>query len=212
MIHVEKFSYLDIDDLCANTYVIFDIDKNCVVIDPSTDNDGVTNYINKNDLKLKAILLTHGHFDHIRGVDRLCRTYPTTKLYIHQFDEIMLKDPYLNGSSSMSDDFVVKTNPALLDGSETLKLLEDDIKVIHTPVHTKGSVCYYFINNKLLFSGDTLFKSSIGRDDLPNADSSKTYQSLNKIKALPIDTKIYPGHGSNTVLETELRYNYFLSR
>ena len=212
MVHIEKFSYLDIDDLCANTYVVFDENKNCVVIDPSVDNDGIIKYINKNNLNLKLILLTHGHFDHIRGVNRLCANYPEAKLLIHHLDELMLKDPFINGSADMDEEIVIKTEPILLNGDETLDVLEDPIKVIHTPFHTKGSVCYYFINNKYLFSGDTLFKNSIGRDDLPNADPSKVYQSLDKIKKLPRETKIYPGHGSNTILDNELSYNYFLSR
>ena len=212
MIHIEKFSYEDYDDLCANTYVVFDSNKNCVVIDPSKDNDGIINYIKKNNLNLKSILLTHGHFDHIRGVDRLCDVFPNAIIQIHQLDEKMLSDSYFNGSSSMSDEFVVKHIPALLSGDEIIKDLGDDIKVIHTPFHTKGSVCYYFINNKVLFSGDTLFKNSIGRDDLPNADPTKTFQSLDKIKQLPLETKIYPGHGNNTVLKDELNYNCFLSR
>ena len=212
MIHVEKFSYEDFDDLCANAYVAFDLNKNCVVIDPSKDNDGIINYIKKNGLCLKAVLLTHGHFDHIRGVDRLCDAFPESTLYIHQLDEMMLYDAYLNGSSIMDDELVVKSSANLFSDGEVIKILEDDIKVLHTPFHTKGSVCYYFINNKLLFSGDTLFKNSIGRDDLPNADPSKMQQSLNKIKSLPMETKIYPGHGNNTVLKDELNYNYFLSR
>ena len=211
MIHVEKFAYLDIDDLNANTYIVNDSDKNCVVIDPSVDNDGVINYILKNGFHLKSVLLTHGHFDHMRGVDRLCKRF-NVSLYIHQLDKCMLTDSRINGSFMMGDNLVVNQTPTILNGGETLKFLEDDIEVIHTPFHTKGSVCYYFINNKLLFTGDTLFKNSIGRDDLPNADPRKTYESLNKIKVLPKECKIYPGHGSNTVLENELITNYFLSR
>lgn len=212
MIHVEKFAYLDIDDLCANTYVVFDTNKQCVVIDPSANNDGIVKYIEKNELNLKAVLLTHGHFDHIRGVDRLCNHFKNAPLYIHFLDEISLIDPHYNGSVFNGEEFTVEHAPILLNGDETLSLLEDDIKVIHTPFHSKGSVCYYLENNKILFSGDTLFKNSIGRDDLPNADPSKTNGSLKKIKALPPETKICPGHGNNTVLDDELHYNYFLTR
>ena len=211
MIHIEKFAYQDIDDLNANAYVISDSNNSCVVIDPSVNNDGVGNYILKNNLNLKAVLLTHGHFDHMRGVDRLCKRF-NAPLYVHELDKCMLTDSYINGSFLMGDNLVVKQTPITLMDGETLKLIEDDIKVIHTPFHTKGSVCYYFENNKLLFTGDTLFKNSIGRDDLPNADPRKTYESLGKIKVLPKECKIYPGHGSNTVLESELITNYFLSR
>ncbi len=211
MIHVEKFAYLDIDDLNANTYVVSDDEKHCIVIDPSVDNDGVTNYILKNGLSLQAVLLTHGHFDHMRGVDRLCKKF-NAPLYVHQLDECMLNDSYLNGSSLMGEEFVIAQPAIDLSGGERLKLMEDEIEVIHTPFHTNGSVCYYFVNNKLLFSGDTLFKNSIGRDDLPNSDPRKASESLNKIRKLPKECKIFPGHGSNTVLENELMYNCFLSK
>ena len=108
-------------------------------------------------------------------------------------------------------EFIVESTPITVSDNEILKIFdEDDIKVIHTPFHTKGSVCYYFINNKLLFSGDTLFKMSVGRDDLPGAIPSKRRESLEKIKSLPIETKIYPGHGPNTVLKTEIEFNHFL--
>ena len=208
MIHVEKFNYQDLDDLYANSYVVSDSYNNCVIIDPSVDNDGVLNYINKHGLTVKAILLTHGHFDHIRGVDR----FSDVPLYIHNLDEAMLYDPYLNGSEMLAKEITVEHKCENIKDNDIINLLEDQIQVIHTPFHTKGSVCYYFINNKLLFSGDTLFRGSIGRDDLPNAIPSKTKESLDKLKKLPIETKIYPGHGNNSTLEFELNYNYFLTR
>ena len=207
---VEKFDYNDILELNSTTYVVSDANNNAVVIDPSMDNDKLINYIEKNKLNVKGILLTHGHFDHIRGVDRLVNKYKVP-LYIH-FDEVeYLKNPRLNCSYMEGDSFVVESNPISVIDNEELNLLEDEvIKVIHTPFHTRGSVCYYFINNKLLFSGDTLFKMSVGRDDLPGAMPEKTQQSLSKIKKLPKETKIYPGHGPNTVLESELALNNFL--
>ena len=84
--------------------------------------------------------------------------------------------------------------------------------MIHTPFHTRGSVCYYFINNKWLISGDTLFKTSIGRDDLPGAMPEKRRESLEKLKTLPKETRIYPGHGPNSTIGSELILNRFLSR
>ena len=209
MLHIEKINYNDLDDLISNTYIIYD-DKQCVVVDPGANNDSVIRFLKSRNLSLCAILLTHGHADHIRGIDRLVNEYHC-ELYAHQDDVAMLKDNYLNCSSLMGEDIVVDTQPELVRDGDILGLFdEDEIKVIHTPFHTKGSICYYFANNKWLFSGDTLFKNSIGRDDLPNSVPNKTHESLSKIKALPKETKIYPGHGSNTVLESELIFNHFL--
>ncbi len=207
---IEKFDYNDIEELLANTYVISDKDKNAIVIDPSKDNDGVINYLEKHDLILKAILLTHGHFDHMRGVNRLVNKYHVP-LYIHYEDEKNLKDSYLNCSDMGDEEIIVEQTPILIkDGDELNILSEGPIRVIHTPFHTKGSVCYYLKDNNWLITGDTLFKMSIGRDDLPGSIPSKRRESLNKIMILPKETKIFPGHGPNSVLEMELMLNRFL--
>ena len=208
--HIEKFNYNSIDELVSNTYAVSDENHNCVVIDPGKDDDGVINYLLNNNLLPTGILLTHGHYDHIGGVNRIAKRFHVP-VYIHEQDEIMLNDSKLNLSRMFGVTFYLEAKIILLRDGQLLNLLDGDtIKVMHTPFHTKGSVCYYFINNKYLFSGDTLFKQSIGRDDLPSADPIKTKDSLNKIKELPKETKIYPGHGQNTVLESELLLNNFL--
>ena len=207
---VEKFFYNDNDDLCANTYVVIDDDNKCVIIDPSAANDGIINYLTRHQYQPVAVLLTHGHFDHIRGVDRLIKKYKID-LYVNQDDAVMLNNPNLNCSYMVGDAFTLESEAKTLVDGQTLDLLNDEtIIAIHTPFHTKGSTCYYFKNNKYLFSGDTLFKESIGRDDLPHSDPRKIYSSLDKLKLLPKETKIFPGHGPNTVLESELLLNRFL--
>ena len=207
---IEKFDYNDIEELLANTYIISDKDNNAVVIDPSKDYDGVINYLEKQGLTLKAVLLTHGHFDHMRGANRLINKYHIP-LYIHYEDEENLKDSYLNCSVMCGEDIRVDATPVLVKDNDELNLLsKETIKVIHTPFHTKGSVCYYLKDNNWLITGDTLFKLSVGRDDLPGSVPSKQEESLSKIKKLPKETKIFPGHGPNSVLETELMLNHFL--
>ena len=204
---VEKFDYNDIEELFANTYIVSDDNGNAVIIDPSVDNDRVGDYIVKNSLTPKAILLTHGHFDHIRGIDRLAKRF-SIPLYLHYEEKDFLIDPYLN-CSDFDKELVVTTEPIVVTDGEELRMLDDTIKVIHTPFHTEGSACYYFLNNNLLFTGDTLFKMSIGRSDLPTGDSRKIESSLSKLKTLPKETKIYPGHGPNSTLGFELMLNNF---
>ena len=207
---IEKFDYNDIEELLANTYVISDKDNNAIVIDPSKDYDGVINFLDRHSLTLKAILLTHGHFDHIRGVNRLVNKY-NVPIYIHYEDEYYLKDTFMNCSSMCDEEIIVEQAPVVVKDNDELNILsEGPIKVIHTPFHTKGSVCYSLKDTNRLITGDTLFKMSVGRDDLPGAIPSKRRESLDKIMILPKETKIFPGHGPNSVLEMELMLNRFL--
>ena len=209
--HVEKFCYNSDDDLAANTYVVNDDKLNAVIIDPSVDYDGIINYLEKNHLSPRCILLTHAHYDHIKGVTRLANRYKIST-FLHVKEVETLKNPRLN-CSYWEEPLSVDVETSLLKGGETLKqVIDDEIIVIDTPFHTEGSVCYYFKNNKLLFSGDTLFKLSIGRDDLPTSVPEFRKASLNRIKALPKETKVFPGHGNNTTIEYELSFNHFLNQ
>ena len=203
---IEKLDYNSLDELRSNTYILYS-EKEAIVIDPSDTGESVINFLKKRNLTLLAILLTHGHFDHIRGVNRLLKDFDVP-IYVHNEDEQMLKDPYIN--CSFDENVVVDKSPVLVNDGDVLSFPFCEIKVIHTPFHTRGSVCYYLKDNNVLFSGDTLFKMSVGRDDLPNSCPNKRSESLKKIKSLPGVTKIYPGHGSNSTIEFELNFNAFL--
>lgn len=210
---VITFTYQNYHELLSNTYLLIDNDK-CVVIDPSVNNDGIINYIKNHSLSLKGVLLTHCHFDHIQGVDRLIDEFKCP-LYIHENDVDGLKDINLNCSIYNENGFVVKVKslPTPLYDGEILSILDNSgIKVIHTPFHSMGSSCFYVEKENILFSGDTLFKLSVGRDDLPGSKPRLQYESLNKLISLPDECKIYPGHGSSSTIGYEKKYNRFIKR
>ena len=209
MTKVIPFIYEDFDDLYANTYLLIDEDKNCVVIDPAKAYDGLVNYIKKNELTLKAVLLTHGHADHIRGVDTLVDTF-NVPTYIGFDDLDMLNDTFLNCSEFIADNVVVKAKAETLADKDVLHLLKEDIQVIATPFHTAGGVCFYLKDSGLLFTGDFIIPHGIGRCDLPNARPHELERSMKKITSLPKTTKIYGGHEKSSTLETELRFNQYL--
>lgn len=201
------FYYNDIDDLCANTYVLIDNSNRCVVIDPSKEYDGLVNYIKKNELRLKGVLLTHSHVDHFRGAELLIKTF-NVPLYVGFYDATGLKDPILNCSIMLGQNKVINIEPVTISEADTLTLLDEPINVIDTPYHTCGAVCYYLKESKVLFSGDSLFFKSIGRSDLPTSDRKKFATSLEKILSLPEDTKVYAGHGPSTIIKNEKDYHY----
>ena len=206
---VIPFIYQDDDDLMANTYVIVDENNNCVVIDPSKDYDGIKNFIIKNQYTLKAVLLTHAHTDHMRGVNVLTESFHAP-LYLGEYEIPYLNDPSCNCSLFLNEDINIKASPLSLKDKEVINLLSSPIEVIWTPYHTEGSVCYYLPEENILFSGDSLFASSIGRSDFKNSKPKMMDDSLRKIMKLPIESKIYPGHGPFTSIKQERITNYFV--
>ena len=205
MIKVVPFIYEDYDELYANTYVLIDENKCCVVIDPAKDYPGIVNYINKNKLTLKAVLLTHGHADHMRGTDTLIKTF-NCPLYIGFDDEDKLTDKFANCSMYLGEDIIVNSKAITVADKEAIHLLSEDIIAIHTPFHTSGSICYYLKESNVIFTGDFIFKNAIGRADLPSAMPHMLYSSVNKLRELHANPRLYPGHGGFSKLEDELDY------
>ncbi len=205
---VIPFTYDSRDELLSNTYLFVDNHSRCVIIDPSVDNDNIIEFIKKYKYKPKAILLTHGHFDHFGGVERLYKEFKCP-IYAGYEELDTFLDPYKNCSRDFSRKGVtlnLKINP--LGDNEILKMLDEEIKVIYTPYHTNGGVCYYCEEAKVLFSGDSLFHYAFGRTDLPTSVPAKQEESIEKLMKLEDDTRVYPGHGTFTTIGNERRFVY----
>lgn len=211
MLKIIPFIYDDYDDLCANTYVVFDDDKSCIVIDPSKDYQGIAECLKKNSLNLKAILITHGHFDHMNGINNLLNNFDC-ELVIGFNDEDCLTNTNMNLSKYMGKNLIINKKATTCCESDNFDYLKERIYVLDTPYHTKGSVSYYFKNQKVIFTGDSLFKQSIGRSDFPNSCHSKFKDTINKLMSLDKDYKVYPGHGEFTTIKDELNSNPFVKR
>lgn len=221
--HKFKLKVLVLGMVQTNCYIISnEALKEAIVIDPADNADKIEQYLKSNDLVCKGILLTHGHFDHIMAAkDLALRT--NTQIHAHEAEIALLGDCYLNASYDfMNRDFHLAPDIILKD-NELLELIGLTIRVIHTPGHTAGGVCYYMEKGLVpastdlegkgtLFSGDTLFRESIGRTDLPTGNSSQLVASIkNKLMPLEDEVVVYPGHGSATTIGYERSNNIFLS-
>jgi len=187
----------------ANCYILVEENtKECGIIDPGGDSERLISQIDKLNAKPKFILLTHGHMDHVGGVIDLVKKY-NIPFYISKADEEYME----------KDDFVFGTLPkasGYLKENDILKLGDEIIKVLETPGHTKGGLCF-LLNNDKVFTGDTLFNGSIGRTDFIGGSMSEIINSI-KEKLLPLGDRVdvYPGHGDMTTIEHEKKYNPFL--
>ena len=199
----------------CNTFFIFNDKSNVICVDPGDNSANFIKFITENDLKIKAILLTHGHFDHIRGLKTLINLFGNIPVVINENDLKLLFDNDLN----CFNDFDINSfehisenyeNFVLTNNDEQIDLLNFKINVIFTPFHTEGCNSYYFNNEKILFSGDTLFEGTIGRTDLITSCPKYVNSSLFKLKKLDDDVKVLPGHGENTTIGDEKINNFYL--
>ncbi len=194
----------------TNAYTVINEEtREAFVVDPGADVEEFVNSFAQQEYDLKGILLTHGHFDHIGGVEALVTKYGCT-VYALEEERETLADPSINLSNSIRRFMSITDFIPLQDGQE-IEVAGIQVKVIATPGHTLGGACYYVESNGVLFAGDTLFAESIGRTDFPTGSHETLIRSIReKLFTLPEDTIVYPGHMSETTIEHEKKYNPFI--
>ena len=184
----------------TNTYIVRDREdsKFCVVIDPGYEANTILDYLDEEGLTAKAILLTHGHFDHVGAVKELAAETGCA-VYIHAA-ESQLPPMMTAGALYYTHTYGEGDKISPIEGME--------ITVLHTPGHTPGSVCLLY--GQHLFSGDTLFQGSCGRVDFPGGSPREMMESLNRLASLQLNYRVHPGHGESTTLDTEKRTNPYM--
>ena len=184
----------------VNCYLIHEENaKSCVVIDPGGNANKVIAFLEENGLTLEAILLTHGHFDHVGAVKELAEK-TGCRVYLHA-DDLLLPENFTAGPLYYTNHY---------DEGDVLEMAGLTIRVMHTPGHTEGSVC--LLVEDAIFSGDTLFCHSCGRTDLPGGNSDALSASLARLKAMEGDWRVFPGHNRATTLAIEREYNPFMKK
>ena len=195
--------------LHTNCHIIInEHDKIAAVVDPSGNPQKIIEKVSEKGCKIKYILLTHGHFDHIFALEEL-RARTGAPVAIHTEDADCVTDPEVSYMKQFAGlDLCGKDAEIILTGGDTLEFGKDVIEVIHTPGHSRGSVSYKIGDN--IFTGDTLFLGGIGRYDLRGGCYEDIIDSLKKLASLPGDYNIYPGHGGKSSLDNERKNNIYL--
>lgn len=206
-----KIETMVLGDVRTNCYLLIEEEtKEALVVDPADRADVILRKLIDEGLHLKAILLTHGHGDHILAVGDLKKQLGV-KVYAAKAEEGLLSDPAQNLSKALFGLPVTVKPDILLEDGQEFEEAGIRLRMIHTPGHTPGGCCYYQEEEKVLLSGDTLFCGSIGRTDFPGGSLSQLVRSVKeKLLVLPEDVKVYPGHEEMTTIGQEKRYNPYM--
>ena len=192
----------------TNCYLLSNTEtKETIIVDPGDQGNRIVQVCLKEELRPVGILLTHGHFDHIGGVKALTDAF-RVPVYASEAEEELLAEPGMNLSAKFQGYSISLVPDVLLADGEEFSLAGFRIKAIHTPGHTGGGMCYYLPEESILFSGDTLFRHTYGRTDLPTSSFVKLKDSLiHKLFVLPEEIKAFPGHGNATTIGEEKKKN-----
>ncbi len=200
-----------VGDIGTNCYIMQNTETKAVlIVDPGDEAERIADAVREEGGRPEAILLTHGHHDHIMAVGKLREQFPDCKVYIGAKEKGMLTQP-LGMFPGTPSDYMKEPDVWVSDG-EVLSLIGTSFSVIETPGHTKGSVCYWNREEGLLFSGDTLFRGSCGRTDFPGGSMKEMQASLRKLKErIPDDAYVLPGHMNTSVMANEKRFNPYMA-
>jgi glyoxylase-like metal-dependent hydrolase (beta-lactamase superfamily II) len=215
-----KIDRLVLGEFQTNCYVLRVSDKaaDCLIIDTGLDVRELLALLEHNKLTPAALIITHGHIDHIAGVEILRARYPGIKVYIHKLDAETLTDPTSNLSFMLDSDdsqedrsFSAEKADYLVDEPDIIEAAGIKLKVLHTPGHTPGGMSLYAEKENAVFVGDTLFADSVGRTDFPGGNMRQLIEGIKtRLLTLPDDTVVYAGHGNRTTIGREKTHNPFL--
>jgi hydroxyacylglutathione hydrolase len=194
----------------TNTYILSGGSSHeALVIDPADEGDALPGLLQNMGVRVSDIVLTHGHFDHITGVNALKKKF-RSDVWIHELDSEMLADPMLNLSFYINRPVRIEGTPHLLHDGMEIAIGKTTVSVVHSPGHTPGSIC--LAGKGFVFSGDTLFRNSVGRTDLPGSSMIQLMDSIkNRLMDFKDDTVVYPGHGDDTTIGRERTHNPYAS-